>query len=79
MKALRTHQLRWNVIVTRKYNPPRTIVVFGRTPAEAIRGAVSSAREVWGIWDAKSFSPPEKKNFFDSSLANTVKLSVKVW
>jgi hypothetical protein len=36
MKALRTHQLRWSVTVTRKYNPPRKIVVFGRTPAEAL-------------------------------------------
>jgi hypothetical protein len=61
VKALRSHQLQWSVTVTRKYNPPRKILVFGRTPAEAIRGAVSSAREVWGIWDAKSFSTPERK------------------
>jgi hypothetical protein len=61
MRALRSHQLQWSVIVTRKYNPPRKILVFGRTPAEALQSAVSSAREVWGIWDAKSFSPPERK------------------
>jgi hypothetical protein len=61
MRALRSHQLQWSVIVTRKYNPPRTIVVFGRTPAEALQSAVSSAREVWGIWDAKSFSAPVRK------------------
>jgi hypothetical protein len=61
MKALKSHQFQWSVTVTRKYNPPRKIVVFGRTPAEALRGAVSSAREVWGIWDAKSFSVPERK------------------
>jgi hypothetical protein len=61
VKALRSHQLQWSVTVTRKYNPPRKILVFGRTPAEAIRGAVSSAREVWGIWDAKSFGTPERK------------------
>jgi hypothetical protein len=61
MKALRTHQLQWSVTVTRKYNPPRQIVVFGRSAAEALQGAVSSAREVWGIWDAKSFSTPERK------------------
>ena len=61
MKALRTHQLRWIVTVTRKYHPPRKIVVFGRSAAEALQGAVSSAREVWGIWDAKSFSPPQRK------------------
>ena len=36
MKALRSHQLQWNVTVTRKYNPPRNILVFGRTPAEAL-------------------------------------------
>ena len=61
MKALKSHQLQWSVTVTRKYNAPRKILVFGRTPAEAIQGAVSSAREVWGIWDAKSFSTPERK------------------
>jgi hypothetical protein len=61
VKALRSHQLQWSVTVTRKYNPPRNILVFGRTAAEAIQGAVSSAREVWGIWDAKSFSAPERK------------------
>ena len=61
MKALRAHQLPWIVVVTRKYNPPRKIVVFGRTAAEALQGAVSSAREVWGIWDAKSFSAPVRK------------------
>jgi hypothetical protein len=61
MKALRSHQLQWSVTVTRKYNPPCKILVFGRTPAEALQGAVSSAREVWGIWDAKSFSPPIRK------------------
>jgi hypothetical protein len=61
VKALRSHQLQWSVTVTRKYNPPRQILVFGRTPAEAIRGAVSSAREVWGIWDAKSFSASVRK------------------
>ena len=61
MKALRTHQFQWSVTVTRKYNPPRNILVFGCTPAEAIQGAVSSAREVWGIWDAKSFGTPVRK------------------
>jgi len=61
VRALRSHQLQWSVTVTRKYNPPRQILVFGRTPAEAIQSAVSSAREVWGIWDAKSFSAPVKK------------------
>jgi len=61
VKALRSRQLQWIVVVTRKYNPPRKLLVFGRTPAEAIRGAVSSAREVWGIWDAKSFSALERK------------------
>jgi hypothetical protein len=61
MKALRTHQLQWIVVVTRKYNPPRKIVVFGRTSAEELQSAVSSAREVWGIWDAKLFSPPQRK------------------
>jgi hypothetical protein len=61
VKALKTHQLQWSVTVTRKYNPSRKIVVFGRTPAEAIQSAVSSAREVWGIWDAKSFSAPVRK------------------
>lgn len=61
MRALRSHQQQWVVIVTRKYNPPRQIAAFGRTPAEAIQDAVTSAREVWGIWDAKSFSIPERK------------------
>jgi hypothetical protein len=61
MRALRSHQIQWSVTVTRKYNPPRQIVVFGRTSAEALQGAVSSVREVWGIWDAKSFSVPERK------------------
>jgi len=61
MKALKSHQFKWSVTVTRKYNPPRQILVFGRTPAEAIQSAVSSAREVWGIWDAKSFSTPVRK------------------
>jgi len=61
VKALKSHQLQWIVTVTRKYNPPRQILVFGRTPAEAIQGAVSSVREVWGIWDAKSFSAPVRK------------------
>jgi len=61
MKALRTHQLQWIVTVTRKYHPPRKIVVFGRSAAEALQGAVSSAREVWGIWDAKSFSTSQRK------------------
>lgn len=61
MKALKSHQFQWSVTVTRKYNPPRQIVVFGRTPAEAIQGAVSSAREGWGIWDATSFSSPVRK------------------
>ncbi|WP_293356256.1 MULTISPECIES: hypothetical protein [unclassified Microcoleus] len=61
MKALKSHQFQWVVIVTRKHNPPRQITVFGRSAAEAIQGAVASAREVWGIWDAKSFSIPERK------------------
>ncbi len=61
MRALRSHQIQWSVTVTRKYHPPREIRVFGRTPAEALLGAVSSAREVWGIWDAKSFGVPERK------------------
>lgn len=61
MRALRSHQQQWVVIVTRKHNPPRQITVFGRTLAEAIQDAVASAREVWGIWDAKSFSVPERK------------------
>jgi hypothetical protein len=61
MRALKSHQLQWSVTVTRKYHPPRNILVFGRTPAEAIQSAVSSAREVWGIWDAKSFSAPVRK------------------
>jgi len=61
VKALKSHQFKWSVTVTRKYNPPRQIVVFGRSPAEALQDAVSSAREVWGIWDAKSFSTPERK------------------
>ncbi|MEZ2341499.1 hypothetical protein [Microcoleus sp.] len=37
MKALRSHQQQWVVIVTRKYNPPRKITVFGRSLAEAIQ------------------------------------------
>jgi hypothetical protein len=61
MRALKSHQIQWVVIVTRKYNPPRKITVFGRSQQEAIQGAVASAREVWGIWDAKSFSVPERK------------------
>jgi hypothetical protein len=61
MKALKSHQFKWSVTVTRKYNPPRQIVVFGRSPAEAILDAVSSAREVWGIWDAKSFGVPVRQ------------------
>jgi hypothetical protein len=61
MKALKSHQLQWNVTVTRKYNPPRKITVFGRSKEEALLGAVSSAREVWGIWDAKSFSVPQRQ------------------
>lgn len=61
MRSLRTHQLQWSVTVTRKYNPPRKILVFGRSKEEALLGAVSSAREVWGIWDAKSFGVPERK------------------
>ena len=61
MRALRSHQFQWVVTVTRKYHPPRKITVFGRSPAEALQSAVSSAREVWGIWDAKSFGVPERK------------------
>lgn len=61
MRVLKSHQIQWVVIVTRKYNPPRKITVFGRSQQEAILSAVSSAREVWGIWDAKSFSVPERK------------------
>jgi hypothetical protein len=61
MKALKSHQFKWSVTVTRKYNPPRQIIVFGRSQVEALQDAVSSAREVWGIWDAKSFSTPERK------------------
>jgi hypothetical protein len=61
MRAFRSHQQQWIVIVTRKYNPPRKITVFGRTQQEAILSAVSSAREVWGIWDAKSFGIPVRQ------------------
>jgi hypothetical protein len=61
MRALRSHQFQWVVTVTRKHNPPRKITVFGRSSAEAVQSAVSSAREVWGIWDAKSFGVPERK------------------
>lgn len=61
MKALKSHQFKWSVTVTRKYNPPRQIVVFGRSQEEALLGAVSSAREVWGIWDAKSFGVPVRQ------------------
>lgn len=61
MKALKSHQFQWSVTVTRKYNPPRQIIVFGRSKEEALLGAVSSAREVWGIWDAKSFGVPVRK------------------
>lgn len=43
MKAFRSHQQQWVVTVTRKHNPPRKITVFGRSPAEAIQGAVASA------------------------------------
>ncbi|MEG3872391.1 hypothetical protein [Microcoleus sp. Z1_B5] len=61
MKALKSHQFKWSVTVTRKYNPPRQIIVFGRSQAEALQGAVASAREVWGIWDAKSFGVPVRQ------------------
>jgi hypothetical protein len=61
VKALRSHQFEWSVVVTRKYNPPRKITVFGRTPQEALLNAVSSVREVWGIWDAKSFGVPVRQ------------------
>jgi len=61
MRALRSHQIQWSVTVTRKYNPPREIKVCGRSPEEALLGAVSSAREVWEIWDAKSFSVPVRQ------------------
>lgn len=61
MRALKSHHFQWTVTVTRKYNPPRTITVFGRTPEEALCNAVSSVREVWGIWDAKSFGTPVRK------------------
>ncbi|MCC3407967.1 MAG: hypothetical protein JGK17_20715 [Microcoleus sp. PH2017_10_PVI_O_A] len=61
MRALRSHQFQWVVTVTRKYHPPQKITVFGRSSAEAVQSAVSSAREVWGIWDAKSFGVPERK------------------
>lgn len=61
MRALRSHQFQWVVTVTRKHNPPRKITVFGRSSAEAVQSAVSSAREVWGIWDGKSFGVPERK------------------
>ncbi|WP_377481845.1 MAG: hypothetical protein P2A85_29315 (plasmid) [Microcoleus anatoxicus] len=61
MRALRSHQIQWSVTVTRKYHPPRKISVFGRSSAEALQSAVSSVREVWEIWDAKSFSVPERK------------------
>jgi hypothetical protein len=61
MRALKSHQIQWVVTVTRKYNPPRQITVFGRSQPEAILNVVSSVREVWGIWDAKSFGIPERK------------------
>lgn len=61
MKALRGHQIKWSVTVTRKYHPPQNIIVFGRSQVEALQSAVSSVREVWGIWDAKSFGIPERK------------------
>jgi hypothetical protein len=61
MRALKSHQIQWIVTVTRKYNPPREIRVFGRSKEEALLGVVSSAREVWGIWDAKSFGVPVKQ------------------
>lgn len=37
MRALRNHQQKWVVTVTRKHNPPRKITVFGRSLAEAIQ------------------------------------------
>ena len=48
----------WKVIVTRKHNPARAILVFGNDEFEAIDDAQRCMRETYGIFDATSLSIP---------------------
>ena len=63
MKA-RMYSLRkpkWKVLIQRRSNPEREILVFANTQQEAIESAFLTARETYGIWDAKSFGVPVRQ------------------
>lgn len=45
---------KWTVKVTRKHNPDRTVIAYGKTSEQAQKDAENSLRETYGIWDAQS-------------------------
>ena len=51
-------KIQWKVVVTRKYNPARAILVFGNNEFEAIADAQKTMRQTYGIFDATGFSVP---------------------
>ena len=43
---------KWTVKVSRKHNPDRTVVAYGKTAEQAEQDAKNSLRDTYGIWDA---------------------------
>jgi len=43
---------KWTVKVSRKYNPDRSVVAYGKTAEQAEQNAKNSLRDTYGIWDA---------------------------
>jgi len=52
---------KWTVKVSRKYNPDRMVVAFGKSAEEAEANTKESLRDVYGIWDAKDIQAIERK------------------
>lgn len=51
---------KWTVKVSRKYNPDRTIVAYGKTAEQAEQDAKDSLRDTYGIWDASKVEVVKK-------------------
>lgn len=60
-KMYSLHKPKWKVVIQRRSNPAREILVFANTQQEAIESAFLTARETYGIWDAKSFGVPVRQ------------------
>lgn len=43
---------KWTVKVSRKHNPDRTVIAYGKTAEQAEQDTKDSLRDTYGIWDA---------------------------